>query len=59
MWITGEAVDNSASFVFVVLLPLIPKIPVDRLAEGAILVIVGIVAAPVDEMVRVPRTCSP
>ena len=29
-----------------VLLPLIPKIPVDRLARGAILVIVGIVAAP-------------
>ena len=29
-----------------VLLPLIPKIPVDRLAEGAILVIVGIVAGP-------------
>ena len=38
--------DNSASFVFVVLLPLNPKLPVDRLAEGAILVIVGIVAAP-------------
>ena len=42
--------DNSGhipvSFVFVVLLPLIPKIPVDRLARGAILVIVEIVAGP-------------
>ena len=31
---------------FVVLLPLIPKLPVDNLEIGAILVIVGIVAGP-------------
>ena len=34
------------SFVFVVLLPQNPKKPVDRLRNGAILVIVGIVAGP-------------
>ena len=43
-------------FLFVVLLPLIPKLPVDRLARGSILVIVGIVRGLIYEMVRVRPT---